>query len=199
MADSAVGDTVLDLGCVGAPNPYLRGKRVVGYDRQDMGVRPPYTEHIVGDVFEIDDRLANQRFDTVIGGEVIEHVERPFELLQMLRRHIVPCGRLVLSTPNVLSFPMVLTEYALLNRFYYTDEHVFAYSPRWVWRLLERSGFAAVKMLGCGICGPFALWIPAPACLSFQVIYVATPPLRRSSSAATRPGGCSRRAARRTS
>ena len=174
MVRLTAGESILDIGCAYKPNPYLRGKRVVGLDRDEMIVRPPYTEHVVGDVNEIDTLLPGQRFDTILLGEFIEHVERPCDLLRLLRGHIMPGGRLILSTPNPLGIPVVVVEYLGLRRFFYTPNHVFLLPPRWVWRILERSGYEVIQTVGCG--ANFLLFVfPAPAALSYQVIYVARP------------------------
>jgi SAM-dependent methyltransferase len=172
MAAAVVGQTVLDIGCTAEPNPYLRGREVVGFDRDPMPVEPPYTEHIVGDVYGINERLRGRVFDTLVLGDFIEHVERPFDVLRMLHRHVAPGGRLVLATPNLIALPIIITEYLNL-RFYYTEAHTYCFSPRWMWRIIDRCGFRRVATKGCGIAMPNGWWIPAPAMLSCEVIFVA--------------------------
>jgi SAM-dependent methyltransferase len=41
-----------------------------------------------------------ERFDRVVIGDVIEHVNRPVELLSFAARHLTPEGRIFVSTPN---------------------------------------------------------------------------------------------------
>jgi 2-polyprenyl-3-methyl-5-hydroxy-6-metoxy-1,4-benzoquinol methylase len=41
-----------------------------------------------------------ERFDRVVIGDVIEHVNRPVDLLKFAARHLVPDGRILVSTPN---------------------------------------------------------------------------------------------------
>lgn len=174
MARLADGNCILDVGCAQRPNVNLSGSRIVGLDTNDMVIQPPYTEHVVGDVADIDTLLPGQRFDAVLMGELIEHIERPYDLLRSVRNHIAPGGSLILSTPNPLGIPVALAEYLCLRKFYYTPNHAFYFSPRWVWRLLERSGYKVIKTVGCGasIAGG---WLPAPVSLSYIVIYVAIP------------------------
>jgi len=173
MARAVVGDTMLDVGCTAAPNPFLTGREVVGFDRDPMPVAPPYTEHVVGDVYAINRHLRGRMFHTLLLGDFIEHVERPFDVLRMLHTHVAPGGRLVLGTPNLLALPIVLAEYLNL-RFYYTEAHTYTFSPRWMWRVIERCGFERVATKGCGIALPKGWWFPAPMILSCEVIFVAS-------------------------
>lgn len=174
MAKLARGDSILDIGCAQMPNADLQGKHVVGLDIKDMLLQPPYTEHIVGDVSDIDTLLRGRQFDAVLMGELIEHVQRPYDVLRSVRNHIAPNGSLLLSTPNPLGIPVVIAEYLCLRSFFYTKHHSFYFTPRWVWRLLEKSGYKVTNTVGCGasICGA---WLPAPVSLSYIVIYVARP------------------------
>ena len=165
-------DSILDLGCAAMPNRYLKGRRVVAFDLQPVEVAAPYTESLAGDVTNLANLLSGQRFDTIIMGELIEHLERPYDVLRCVRELLAPDGRLILSTPNPLGLPVVVAEYLRLRRFFYTPEHVFYFPPRWVWRLLERSGYRVLRTIGAGI--PLGRWrLPAPVSLSYHVIYVA--------------------------
>ena len=174
MVRYAVGETVLDIGCAQIPNPYITGRRVVGFDLDDMAVARPYTEFVRGDVYRIGELLAGQRFDTVYMGGLVEHVERPYDLLRMLREHIAPGGRLILAIPNPLGIPMVLAELMGTRRFFFTPDHVLCYTVRWAWRLIERSGYKLIKTVGAGA-SLGGLWCPAPVVLSLTVIYVSEP------------------------
>ena len=174
MAELAVGESILDVGCAQLPNPYLRARQVVGLDLAEMDVRPPYTDHVVGNVEAAPDLLGGRLFDSVLLGEIIEHIERPYDVLRLLRRLLARGGRLILSTPNPLGIPVVFAEYLLLRKLYYTTDHKFYFPPRWVWRLLEGSGYRVVRTIGCGV--SLMGWrLPAPRSLSYQLLYVAEP------------------------
>ena len=174
MASLADGDCILDVGCAHRPNPYLHGRRVIGLDLIDMDIHPPYTEHIVGDIADLGALLQGQKFNTILMGEFIEHLEEPYEILRSIHDKIAPGGALILSTPNPLGIPVVIAEYLCLRKFYYTKNHPFYFSPRWVWRLLERSGYKVTKTVGCGA-SIGGLWLPAFVSLSYIVIYMAQP------------------------
>lgn len=174
IAKMAQGDSILDIGCAHLPNRYLRGCSVVGLDINDMEISPPYTEHIVGDAINIGELLGERRFETVILGEVIEHGEKPYELLREIRPCISEGGTLIMSTPNPLGLPVVLIEYMGLRKFFYTSKHLYYFTPRWARRLLEQAGYKITKTTGCGA-WVGGLPVPAPVTLSYIVIYCATP------------------------
>ena len=48
--------------------------------------------------------FADDSFDVVVAGEVIEHVPHPDLMLSEIRRVLAPSGRLVLSTPNIVGW-----------------------------------------------------------------------------------------------
>jgi 2-polyprenyl-3-methyl-5-hydroxy-6-metoxy-1,4-benzoquinol methylase len=53
-----------------------------------------------GDAREIVSILAD-RFDWIIGGDIVEHIEEPWSFLADLRRVCTPGGHVLLSIPNV--------------------------------------------------------------------------------------------------
>jgi len=52
---------------------------------------------VCGDVETVD---LGRRFDTIVAGEIIEHLENPGLFLRNMRRHLKPEGKMVVSTPN---------------------------------------------------------------------------------------------------
>ena len=174
IAALAQGPSVLDIGYAQVPNPYLEGHHRVGFDLNspsDSTVR--YDEEIRGDVGNIVEVLRGRTFDTVICGELIEHLENPYAFLREVGKLLKPDGRLILTTPNPFGFPVLLCEILRLRRFFYTTEHLYYFLPRWVVRLLEHTGYrvAAVKPVGWWL--PFGVLGLCPVALSYQVIYVA--------------------------
>ncbi len=129
----------------------------------------------IGDtVLDIDRLLRGQRFDTVVMAALIEHVERPYDLLRLVRGHIAPGGRRVVCTPNPFGFVRVVAELICTRRWFFTEDHTYLFPPRWVWRPIERSGYRILKTVGTGArCGP--LWMPAPMVMSYGITVVAEP------------------------
>ncbi|OGV96713.1 hypothetical protein A2W24_04450 [Microgenomates group bacterium RBG_16_45_19] len=113
IRDYCRGKTVLDLGCVEhsaeAEQNFLdwihRGikevaKEVVGLDNAPEEVsqlnRKGYNI-LLGDVENFD---LQRRFEVVVCGELIEHVNNPGLLLQNAKKHLVEDGLLIITTPN---------------------------------------------------------------------------------------------------
>lgn len=176
MAAARVGRTVLDLGYAQLPSPYLRDGHTVGFDL-DLPRRPApgYDEQIQGDVNDIAELLAGRQFDTVLSGELIEHLERPLDHLRNLRELVAPDGLLALSTPNPFGVPVIAYELLRSRRRFFTEDHLFSFPPRWVGRMLDRSGFELRSIVPVGIWLPGAVIPWSPVTLSYQLIYVARP------------------------
>jgi 2-polyprenyl-3-methyl-5-hydroxy-6-metoxy-1,4-benzoquinol methylase len=81
-----------------------------------------------------------QRFDTIVAGEVIEHVASPGLFLERARAHLLPGGRIVLTTPN--TFSAIAIMYALLKypRTCSNPEHTMWFCPQTLSVLAERCG-----------------------------------------------------------
>jgi len=172
MASQVVGTRVLDVGYQAAPNKFLCEERrhVVGYDIATPVETTCYDETIQGDVANIRSVLAGREFDSILLGAVIEHLETPYQALRDLNSLLAEGGRLILSTPNPLGFPVLFFELLNFKRFFYTEEHLYYFLPRWVGRMLRVTGYHLEKIL------PVGLWIlpvPCPKILSYSLIYVA--------------------------
>ena len=76
---------------------------------------------------------------------VLEHLERPRDLLDRLRPHLAPDGVLVVSVPNLASLQAVLFG----SRWFHLDvpRHRRHFSPRGLRGLLVEAGFAVVEEL----------------------------------------------------
>ncbi len=176
MSETRVGSTVLDLGYAELPSPYLGPGHTVGFDLNvPVEHAPGYDETIVGDVTEINAILEGRRFDTVLSGELIEHLERPYDHIRSLREHLNPGGVLAISTPNPLAFPVLAWEYRRSTARFYSEEHLYYFTPRWVTKMVERCGFMVRDVRPVGLWHPWGVIPRCPVSLSYQVIYVAEP------------------------
>ena len=173
MARFATGK-VLDIGFVEHPNPYLQGE-AYGFDRKAAPTPPNYKDVIIGDAADLIDM--DERFNTVIAGEIIEHLNDPLRFLAGCYHILNPGGRLILSTPNPYYPPVVWLECLMIRHFFYTEEHLFIFLPRFLVRLMEHQGFRNVKAYSGGIVLPiFDLGLPFPRAFCYALIYVGQKP-----------------------
>jgi len=153
MLEWVKGPEVLDVGCtghfvaIGSPQ-WLHGRlrekfpSVSGIDisaenaaiLRKRGFDRIYVQS--AESFELSDR-----FDTIVAGEVIEHLANPGLFLRQVRGHLKPGGRLVLSTPNAFSLRSVC--YALFKypKTCENLQHTCWFCPQTMHELVERCGF----------------------------------------------------------
>lgn len=167
--------SVLDIGWAQMPNPFLSNPLVSGYDLANPELPPNYHRSFVGDVMALHEVLSGHRFDAVIAGEIIEHVEDPHGFLRSCRDVLSDSGIIVLSTPNPNSLIERLLTLTLNRRYFYTTEHLCLYPQRWLIRILENSGFRDVKLSSGGFPLPGIGLAPFPRTWCHQTIATAFP------------------------
>ena len=79
----------LDVGC---------GWRRFGWTALRIDINPEFRPDVVGDI-EGPLGLRDASFDTILVLDVLEHVRRPFQAVDELRRVLKPGGRLYLTAP----------------------------------------------------------------------------------------------------
>ncbi len=103
------GKTVLDAGCGTGYGSHMlasRARRVTGIDLSAEAIdysrshfTAPNLDFIQMDVTQLGFRRA---FDVAVSFQVIEHLQDPGAFLSTLKQAVVPGGKIVLATPNVL-------------------------------------------------------------------------------------------------
>jgi len=174
MARYVVGPDVLDIGYVGEPNPHLRQFHTVGLDLDAARTPSGYAEEVRGDAMKLDSALGGRKFNTIVSGEFIEHIEKPYDFLRSLPPFLAPGGRVVMSTPNPLGFPQIFCEIFAIRRFYYHYGHTYGFLRRWMERMLELSGFKVLAVRSVGLQLVY-LVPPCPKWMSYELVYVAEP------------------------
>lgn len=172
IAEQARGQ-ILDLGYAQLPNPYLPGDRTVGVDLDRPAAPSGYVEELEGSVLDLASLLGQRRFDTIVAAELIEHLEEPYAFLRATRDALRPGGLLILSTPNPIAFPTLLMEATRSKRWFYTEDHTYYFTARWVERMLTRTGYVVERIQPVGIWLPFGYLPVSPIWLSYQLIYLA--------------------------
>jgi SAM-dependent methyltransferase len=143
-AERVAGGRVLDAGCgEGYGTDILAGaaSSVVGVDLEVPVIRRaaeryPRAEFRAGDIGSLP--FPDESFDAVVSLQVIEHVGDPSRFLQECARVLGRGGRLVLSTPNRLTF----SKDGIRNPF-----HTFEFAPDELGSLL-RQWFVDVSVAG---------------------------------------------------
>ncbi len=125
---------------------------------QFKAVGPQFFQIDFNDVKSVNEFASNHSdyFDIVMGIEVIEHVENPWEYVRLLKKMVKKGGRIIISTPNTSSW---------LSRFYFlftgkflsfNDQtaaeygHVSPISPWELKLILQREGFSNVEVTSAG-------------------------------------------------
>lgn len=149
------GDRALDLGS--GDGHFTRvltraGAQVVGVDVAQAAVQRARTRHpeldfVLGE-FDGPLPLADNAFDLVWAGEVIEHVADTGRWLSEVRRVLAPSGRLLLSTP---SHGRLRVAALGIERFSEPlGDHLHLYTRRSLQTLLAEFGFRPVELRAVG-------------------------------------------------
>jgi SAM-dependent methyltransferase len=174
LAKLASGE-VLDVGCHDVQNPYLA--RAVGFDlKRPATLEPHYHRFVEGDCQAIDSFFEPASFDTIIAGEVIEHLENPSSFLRGCHVILKDTGRLMLTTPNPYHWTTVIG-----NMLFMTSgipyEHVNLFPFRVMVAILSNQGWriSEVRKASAGL----RLWsstrkffLPCPKAFAWQHLYI---------------------------
>lgn len=85
-----------------------------------------------------------EKFDTIIAGEIIEHLESPIKFIRYCKTLLKPKGRLILTTPNAIGLQYFLNESWCV---YYKDYrgHTQAFTLPMLKRILQDEGFKIIS------------------------------------------------------
>jgi len=151
------GPDVLDIGCsdhsLRINSPYwlhgrLRNKfpSVAGVDLNNENIKKMQElgfENLT--VASAEDFNLSAKFDTIVAGELIEHLSNPGLLFARCREHIKPNGILVISTPYVFSLLNVLYAFLKYPNTCQNDEHTVWFCPKTLTELASRYDFYTEK------------------------------------------------------
>ncbi|WP_291443662.1 radical SAM protein [Desulfovibrio sp.] len=141
---------MLDVGC-GFGFAMLYAQNML--DADALGFEPGVYGRIGAQMLGLDIRDSyfsgmQEKFDIIYASEVIEHVEDPFEFLQLLASSLQESGFLLLTTPNaeyVNDVPGISSSH--LEESVQTGAHHYLLSEKALQLMLGRLGFNSVEFL----------------------------------------------------
>lgn len=172
LADLSHGK-ILDIGFAEDPNTFL--KDPVGIDIQVPKKPANYKKVAKHDLNNEKMPFTKESFDTVLAGDIIEHVYNPSFFLMECNRVLKRGGSLVLSTPNAHYYGEIMSNLRMKDLGDLAHLHIF--TKQLLIRLLDRNGFKIKKIYGTFIQIPFIkfkLYNTRFPMLSNQIIYHAT-------------------------
>ncbi len=147
------GKKILHLGCADMPRS-LQGpsdllhvklakitscNKLWGLDSSEEGCqilrKMGFDRVIHGDVEQLNMKLAQQNFDIILAGEIIEHLSNPGIFIRNLISLMKNQTNLILTTPNAFSFKRFL--YSMIRREKVHYDHNFYFSYQTIKHLLE--------------------------------------------------------------
>ncbi|MBS3100211.1 class I SAM-dependent methyltransferase [Candidatus Pacearchaeota archaeon] len=85
-----------------------------------------------------------KRFDTIIAGDIIEHLENPMGFLRFCFKHLKEGGRLILTTPNAIGIQYLRNPAWCVNRDTF-DEHLHAFTMPMLNLLFHKTGLKVIN------------------------------------------------------
>jgi len=170
LLDRVKGSRILDVGYARKQDVLLHGFRernpqatVVGIDLDAETVLATQDQHtLVGDALRLPFR--DNEFDTIVAGELLEHMWDGLALLRELARVSRPGGAVYVTTPNSFSFNRWL-RYWLLSPQTYTRtafrgflgdvDHKVFWNPPSLFNAMDELGLEVVEATTIGIRIPF--------------------------------------------
>jgi SAM-dependent methyltransferase len=149
------GVNILNVGCVNHSIALTEGERdrwlqlklserfpkanVLGIDIDKENVARMRAQGMSVEVGDAQRLTYCEKFDTIILGEIIEHLENPRACLEGCRRALKPGGRIILSTPNIFCVMHMLMYFKNFDHAF-NSEHVAWFCPQTLRTLVERCG-----------------------------------------------------------
>lgn len=153
------GKKVLDCGAageegIGEESPYWihgvlakNAEYTLGFDIEQKAVDDLNAKGynvVYGDCEKLELKGIDEKFDIAFAGEIIEHLTRPGEFLEGLKKYLKPEGQVMITTPNAFSLFRFFGNVAGANK--ENPQHVLVQNKETLKQLLERHGYEVVEI-----------------------------------------------------
>lgn len=174
IASLVKGEKILDIGFAEYPNSFLENP--IGIDIQDIEKPTNYQYGLTINLNKQEIPFEDNRFDTIIAGEVMEHLENPSFALREINRTLKDNGTLIVSIPNATYYWNIIRDYFFSNIPNMDNgEHLNCWTIIDFKRLLQKNGFKVKKLYGTSFVSPPPFWFKIPMRLfpklSWIIIY----------------------------
>lgn len=152
---------ILNIGCVNHDLPASKeaeqywlhgqlfarygGANLLGLDIDESNVRQMREKGFVVDVGDAHKLKYDACFDTVILGELIEHLQSPGACIEGCLRALKPGGRIIITTPNAFSIMLGLMYLKNFDRAF-NREHVMWFCPQTLRAFAKRCGLRILSL-----------------------------------------------------
>jgi len=169
---------ILDVGFNENPNPFLSDP--VGFDLSNGNRKKAanYQKIVLGDCQKISEYFPEKYFDTIVAGEIIEHLENPSCFLRESTKILKDDGILLISTPNPYNISTIIAN-ALFIRRGVAAGHINLFPFRNMLELLSHCSLRCTKVLNATggtkfLPNPYDRYFFMPVIKSFcwQLLYV---------------------------
>jgi 2-polyprenyl-3-methyl-5-hydroxy-6-metoxy-1,4-benzoquinol methylase len=179
------GKNCLDIGCIEhdlsyTEKPSWKHKQFVDVASRVVGVDilEDYAEVLNQRGYDIrvcdatSDEYLGEKFDAVVLGDVIEHVENPVNLIRFALRHLNDNGEIIVKTPNPYYIDNI-TKFAK-NRHFVNFEHIAWYTPTMALEIARRSGCKLAAYVVFPRKRPWPAIFPKTDILTRDFVYIYT-------------------------
>jgi SAM-dependent methyltransferase len=160
LCDCVGGKTILDIGVVAhtldayTSQLWLHGhlhkhaKSCLGIDILAREIDELKRRGYNVEVADITREPLPHKFEIILAGEVIEHVEAPGRLMENCASMLSPGGRLILTTPNPWHVNAIVKNLLAKETFVDSADHVAWYDAATLFELGQRNGLVLDKFSG---------------------------------------------------
>ena len=87
----------------------------------------------------------NKKFDTIIAGDIIEHLDNPKNFIKFCFEHLNTNGRFILTTPNAIGLQYIINPKWCIFEQVDCENHINSFTMPMLEYLLNRENFEILK------------------------------------------------------